>query len=43
VAAASPDAPDDDRIEQLTREVEELRNELAELKTHFADFRKQLE
>jgi uncharacterized protein YceH (UPF0502 family) len=43
VAAASPDAPDDDRIAQLTREVEELRNELAELKTHFADFRKQLE
>jgi uncharacterized protein YceH (UPF0502 family) len=40
---ASPDAPDDDRIAQLTREVEELRNELAELKAHFADFKKQLE
>jgi hypothetical protein len=42
-AAAGLDAPDDDRIARLTREVEELRNELAELKTHFADFRKQLE
>ena len=42
-AAASPDAPDDERIVQLTREVEELRNELAELKAHFADFKKQLE
>jgi uncharacterized protein YceH (UPF0502 family) len=43
MAAAGLNAPDDDRIARLTREVEELRNELAELKAHFADFRKQLE
>jgi uncharacterized protein YceH (UPF0502 family) len=43
MAAAGLNAPDDDRIARLTREVEEMRNELAELKAHFADFRKQLE
>lgn len=42
-AAAGSDAPDDDRIARLTRELEELRRELAELKSHFADFKKQLE